>query len=234
MDYVTLTKEIRQYFGLTSAHISFNNRDYMIMLKKLSTNMILFSCPFIPVKYEDELKLYINSNEGLIELTIKIECFYESNDLLVIEASFICCSNIEFFTFFESFLKNLLDQKKRKEERILCTQKNLQLLNFKNVFYFDFKYRQFKGIVKDISYSGLRVLCNTILLQDNGSIFTFKLKFFNPEESFLFVNAKIIRKQLYSFEGHDFAEIVFEIPENIKFKARLDNYFNIKNNFAKR
>lgn len=226
MDYVTLTKEIRQHFGLTSAHITYDNNDYIIMLKKLSDNMILFSCPFIGVRYEDELKLTFNSEKGFVELNIKIECFYESNDVLVIEASFICISNNEFFIDFEAFLNNLLAQKKRKEERILCTQKNLQILNLINVFTFDFKYRQFKGIIKDVSYSALRVLCNPVLLQEKGSLFTFKLKFKNPEESYLFVNAKIIRKKPYSYENCSFAEVVFEIPQNLKFNERLDLFFN--------
>ncbi len=234
MDYVTLTKEVRQRFGITSAHITYKNNDYMIMMKKLSDDMVLFLSPFLDFKFNEEISLFFSSNNGVVEIKVKIDCFYDSNDVLVVEGSFICISGEVFFTDFIAFINNLIEQKKRKEERILCTQKNLMRLNLINVFMFEFKYRLFKAIIKDISYSGIKVLTNPVLLQDNGSLFNLKISFKNPNETYLFVKSKIVRKNLYIFENTNFAEIVFSIEGNIKYKKRIDKYFEDMNKKTKK
>ncbi|MBR3600710.1 MAG: hypothetical protein IKL49_00050 [Lachnospiraceae bacterium] len=131
-------------------------------------------------------------------------------------------------------MRNLINQKKRKEERILCTEKNLEKLRMDNLILLTYKYRTFKALIKDISYSGIKVLTNPLLLQTKDELFSFSIKFNNPEEKFFFVSCNTVRKQLYTFDNYNMAEIVFKLGENIKYRKRLDLYFNERKNINKR
>ena len=86
--------------------------------------------------------------------------------------------------------------------------------------------RQIKAVVKDISYSGIKILTSPLLLQEKGELFSFTIKFENPEEKFLFLQCPVVRKNTFEFENTLFAEIVLKLPENIKYRKRLDCYFH--------
>ena len=149
--------------------------------------------------------------------------------MFVVEAKIISTNKNDFFIEFQNLINDILYQAKRKEQRILCTKKNLALLNLINFFFFNYNGKNYKGIIKDISFSGVKILTNVELLQNNDETkFKIKISFVNPEDSFFFV-CKICRKNLFTFEGHDFAEVVFKLPNNIKFRNRLQNYFNHTN-----
>lgn len=227
MELITLTSEITDLFGLYSAHITIEGNDYIIQIKQLNDSRIIFTCPNIEFQYGQTMQLVFQTNQGKVKETIMIDCFYDNGIMLVVEAVLKTHEHC-FFNFLREFLKHLLEQKKRKEQRILCTKHNLETLNLINTFMFEFKYRALKGVIKDISFSGINVLTSPILLQENGDLFNFKLKFINPTESFLFVKCPIIRKNLYTFENKDFAEVVFKLEENLKFRNRLDNYFSLQ------
>ena len=146
--------------------------------------------------------------------------------MLNVECMITGINKNDFLINFSNFIYNILDNKKRKEERILCTKKNLERLHLINYIYLVYKNREFKGIIKDISYSGIKILISPLLLQSKDDLFTFKLNFYNPSASFLFVNTKIIRNELFTFQGYDFAQIVFKLDQNIKYIERLNEYFN--------
>lgn len=227
MEIITLTNEIKLMFGLKSAHATIEGKDYIIMIKQLSDELIVFTIPDIEVNYGQQIQIFFPSVYGKVEITITVDCFYENDLMYVIEGNIISGINCVFFEEFCKFILELINQKKRKEERILCNKKNLEKLKLINLINFDFRYRAMRGVIKDISYSGIKVLTNTVLLQDNGSLFTFKLMFKDPEQNFLFVNSHIVRKNLYTFENQSFAEVVFSLENNIKFCKRLDEYFNL-------
>ena len=228
MELITLTTEIRQNLGIFSAHITFDNNDYMVILKQLSDNFVVFSCPELNLIPKCNLKLFFQSNNGVVECELEVEYFYNSEVMFVVEAKIISNNKNDFFVEFQNLINDINFQKKRKEERILCTKKNLALLNLINYFFFNYNGKNYKGIIKDISFSGVKILTNVELLKivDNSD-FKFKLTFNNPDESFYFVT-KICRKNLFTFEGHDFAEVVFKLPQNFKFRNRLQVFFDNK------
>lgn len=229
MELITLTTEIRQNLGIFSAHINFDNNDYMIMIKQLSDSFVVFSCPELKLNTKCKLKLFFQSNNGVVECELEVEYFYNSEVMFVVEAKIISTNKNDFFIEFQNLINDILYQAKRKEQRILCTKKNLALLNLINFFFFNYNGKNYKGIIKDISFSGVKILTNVELLQNTDETkFKIKISFVNPEESFFFV-CKICRKNLFTFEGHDFAEVVFKLPNNIKFRNRLQNYFNNTN-----
>lgn len=225
MEPNTLTSEIRERFGIKSCHMTIDENDFMIMLLKLSNENIEFSCSYENLKHGQLVLIIFPSKYGNVELEVQIDNFYNNDIMFIVEGTIKNRNKNDFFIEFNNFINNLIEQKKRKEERILCNKKNLEILNMINVFTFDYRFRQYKGVIKDISYSGIRVLTNPALLQENGELFSFKVIFKNPEESFFFVKCPIIRKQLFVFEEQKFAEIVFKIGDYIRFKERIDLYF---------
>ncbi|MBR6581995.1 MAG: hypothetical protein IKK80_00115, partial [Treponema sp.] len=201
-------------------------------LQKLRV-VILISCSFEGFKKGTEIKIVFPSLFGKCEINaiienITFELFY------ILECKINSRENTEFFIEFENYVRNLINQKKRKEERILCTEKNLEKLRMDNLILLTYKYRTFKALIKDISYSGIKVLTNPLLLQTKDELFSFSIKFNNPEEKFFFVSCNTVRKQLYTFDNYNMAEIVFKLGENIKYRKRLDLYFNERKNINKR
>ncbi len=231
MELITLTADIRRMFGITSAIVNYQNKDYMIMLKQMSDNYIVFTMPEIEISYGEILLVKFPSNYGTVEIKISVNCFYSNGSTFVIEADFIVYNESDFFMEFEKFIRLLLEEKKRKEERILCTKRNLELLNLKNIIELEFKYKKMKAVIKDLSYSGIKLLCNEKLLEDTSLLFNFKLFFFNPNEVILFFNCPIIRKSLFVFEEQKMTELVLKLPENIKYKKRIGEF--LSNNESK-
>lgn len=236
MELITLTTEIREYFGLKSSHITIDNNDFIVMLKQMSDESVIFTCSNIDVKYGQIVILVFPSKYGKCEVEVEIDNFYDNDIMFVIEGKIRSHNENEFFIAFQNFMLDLINQKKRKEQRILCTKKNLEILHLINTFDLQFKYRQFRAVIKDISYSGLKILTNPLLLQENGDLFSFKIKFKDPAESYFFIKCHVIRKNLYTFEGQDFAEMVLELNDNIKFRNRIKEYFDYlerENNYSR-
>lgn len=226
MELVQFTAELRKYFGITSCHIIVDNVDFMAMLMALNDDNIVINTVcgnlkegmnitiFFPTLFDEKVELDAQVNEVKDENMIVVACTIRKKN------------KNQFFIEFQDYLNLILSQKKRKEMRILCTKKNLELLHLNTVFFLTFHMRQIKAVVKDISYSGIKILTNPLLLQEKGELFSFTLKFENPEEKFLFLECPIVRKNTFEFENTLFAEIVFKLPENIKYRKRLDCYFN--------
>lgn len=233
MECITLTADIRKYFGITSAHVIIGDKDIMVMMDQMSDDSIVISATFGQFEKGMEITIIFPSLFGKCEINavienITFELFY------ILECKIKGRVNNEFFIEFENHIRNLINQKKRKEERILCNEKNLEKLRLDNLIFLTYKYRTFKALIKDISYSGIKVLTNPLLLQAKDELFSFSLKFNNPEEKFVFVSSHIVRKQLFTFENYNMAEMVFKLGENIKYRKRLDLYFNERKLFAKR
>ena len=226
MDCISLTFDIKEYFGVKTAHIAYEGNDYIVMLKNLSDSLVVFTCPDIPLKFGQKFKLFFPSKFDKVSLDVEIDNFYFNDIMFVVEGSILNWSNKVFLDEFIKFILELINQKKRKENRILCTQANLALLKMKNTISFDFRFRSFKGIIKDISYSAIRILTDPILLEEKGDLFSFKLYFTEPEEKFIFINCPVIRKEEYVFENTKFAQIVFAIENNIKYSNRLSVFFD--------
>lgn len=227
MELVTLTPDIRKYFGMSSAHITFENKDIMIMMQQMNDETVIFSCSFCNLESGQKIKIEFPSLYGKCEIEaviseIKKELFY------IIECAVKSHNKNDFFTEFYNYMMDLINQKKRKEERIFCNKKNLERLHLMGTFNLIYKYRNFKAVIKDISYSGVKVLTNPVFLQakDMEEKFSFNLKFIEPEEKYMFINSRIIRKQSFEFEGYSFAEIVLSLDENINFRKRLDSFFH--------
>ena len=233
MEYITLTSEIRKYFGITSCHICFNNNDIMVMLQEMSDEGVIFACSFDGIKNNDEILIVFPSLFGKCEIkaeviSVNIQSFF------IIECKILDRNKNEFFIEFENYIKNLINQKKRKEERILCNEKNLEKLRLNGILMLNYKYRSFRGVIKDVSYSGIKVLTNIAFLQSKDELFSFSLKFLNPEEKYFFVNCPVVRKQIFTFNNYDFAEIVFKLGENINYRKRLDAFFREEKKTIKR
>lgn len=226
MELITITYDIREHFEIKGSHITYDNKDYMAIIKQLSLDTVIICLPFIDLSYGSNFILQFNSVCGIVKINIVCDVFYENEGMLICECSILDGIEHNFFVLFKQFIEEILAQKKRKEQRILCSQKNLELLKLNNVISFDFRYRKLKGVIKDISYSGLRVLANPILLEENGELFSFRLSFTDPVENFVFINCPIRRKELFVFQGTEFASVVFKINGSIKFKERISNYLN--------
>lgn len=233
MELVTLTTEIKEFLELRSSHIFLNNQDFIVMPKQINNECIILAIPNINVNYGTKFDLFFRSKAGDVILNLIVDIFYpdDSDNMIIVECSILNSNNSNFFNLLDELISRLIAQKKRKEERILCCKKNLEILNLHNIIYFDYNYRKVKGIIKDISYTGLRVLCDPIVLNENGNLFSFKLKFTNPDESFLFVNSPIRRKELFEYQNTKFASIVFKLNSSIKFKERIDHFLNNNNSY---
>lgn len=230
MDILTLTSEIKNLLGFDSAFITVDNKDLMIQIKQLNSKLIIFTCPFYDFKYGQTIKITIKTENDNFSFDCEMDNFYESEIILVCECKTKEEIKNEFFIALEKILDDFKTQTKRKEMRILCNKRNLEILHLNNILLFDFHYKSYRGVIKDISLSGLKVLTKTELLNENGELFNFKLFFSHPEEKFIFNSSYIVRKRLFSFENHDFAEIVFKLPENVRFIKRLSSFLEENQN----
>ena len=226
MEYVTLTTEIKMKFGITSSFVTINGNDYIVILKKITTEMCMFTCPEMDLSCNEEIKLTFLTKYGKIEENVKVDCFFKDEIMFVVEVRFNYKNKNEFFIQLENFINELTLMTKRKEDRILCTRENLKRLRLINKIQFEYNTVKYQGMIKDISFSAFRILTNPLLLNDNGSLFRFKLQFTDPEENFIFTNCCIIRKEMFEFESQKFAQIVFKIEPTINYKKRINEYFN--------
>lgn len=221
-----MSTELRTYFGIKSVHFTFDNKDYMVMVKKISDEQIVFVISSIDINLSDHGKIFFPSIAGDVTEEIEITDIYdEPNNNIGIVASFLSNTN-DFFIILKRYFDNLILETKRKEERILCNKKNIERLKMQDFFIFQFRKKNYKAIIKDISYSGIRFLTNPEILQADNDTFTFFLKFFNPDHKFLFTNCKIIRKEEFIYLNTRFCELVLSLSENLIYKDRLNNYFN--------
>lgn len=224
MELLTLTSEIRQMFEIKSAYININNTDVIVMLKELSDDKVCFTCPNLEIATKQCISLFFTSKFGKVECKVSIDCFYIDGIFFNVEGTITANNNNDFFIAFMNLILDLFNQKKRKEQRILCTKKNLKILGLINIIFFTYKNNTYKGVVKDISFSGMKILTNPLLLEEENEKFCFKLSFVQPVEKYMFWNVKTIRKNLFSYDGYDFAEIVFQLPDNIKFRNRINDF----------
>lgn len=233
MECISLTSDLRKYFGIISCHVVINEKDIMVMLEQLSDELVVFSCTFLSLCKGMEVLIIFPSLFGRCEVNAKISSI-KTDVFFVIECNIINTNKNEFFIQFQNYVINLINQKKRKEERILCNEKNLKRLRLNNIIMLTYKYRNFRAVIKDISYSGIKILTSPLFLQTKDELFSFSIRFNEPEDKFFFVNCPIVRKQTFTFENFNFAEIVFKLGENINYRKRLDSYFyERKNNFKR-
>lgn len=225
MDTVNFTEELRKHFGITSCNITKEDHDFIAMLLALSDDTISISTTCNDIVNGMQIKITFPSDYGKCEIEAVVSEIKDSF-IQVFECKIISTNKNDFFIEFQNYLNNLIIQKKRKEERILCNKKNIELLRLNQTFFITYKYRNFKAVIKDISYSGVRILASPLLLQIVNEVFNFTIQFKEPEEKFFFVRCPVVRKSELIFEGHSLSEIVFKLPENIKFRKRLDTYFN--------
>lgn len=228
MELVTLTTEIRKYFGITSCHITKDDKDFMAMLAALSDESLTVSCSYADFEKGQVILVVFPTLFGKCEIECEIKDIKEEV-FITIEGKINSTNKNDFFVEFQNYMNNIMLQKKRKEERILCNKKTLELLNLNNLIFITYKMRKYKAVIKDISYSGLRVLVNPVFLDVKDDMFNFTVFFNNPEEKFFFIKCYIVRKMCFEFEGKAAAEIVFKLSENVKYRQRLDSYFNKRN-----
>ncbi len=225
-DYLTLSSDVRMFFGIQAAHIIINGNDIMIMLRQINDEAVIFDCPEIDIKLNEPVLIKFNSKYGPIEIDLKIMNFCSNEFMFSIEGKITGINQEEFLIALKEFLKKLIQEKKRKEERILCNQANLAKLNLINNFEITFHSRIFKCIIKDISLSGLKFFTGCELLHHKGEKFNIKLKFKNPEHTFFFTDCEILRKDEYVFNGMQLCEAVLKLEPNIKFASRINMFFN--------
>ena len=225
MEYVNFSEDLRKYFGITSCTLTYNDNDFIAMLLGLSNENISISTTCENLNKGLVIKITFPTNSGKCEIEAEVTDIKESS-IKVFDCKIISRNKNDFFIEFQNYLNNLIEQKKRKEERILCNKKNIELLRLNQTFNLIYRYRSHKAFIKDISYSGLRILCNSILFQIADELFNFTLCFNDPEEKFFFVRCPVVRKSIITFEDQALAEIVFKLPENVRFRKRLDMFFN--------
>ena len=148
MELITITYDIREHFEIKGSHITYDNKDYMAIIKQLSLDTVIICLPFIDLSYGSNFILQFNSVYGIVKINIVCDVFYENEGMLICECSRLDGIDHNFFILFKQFIEEILAQKKRKEQRILCSQKNLELLKLNNVISFDFRYRKLKGVIK--------------------------------------------------------------------------------------
>ena len=84
-------------------------------------------------------------------------------------------------------------------------------------------------MIKDISSSSLKCITSIDLLQHVNERFSIVIKFYEPEEVFVFNNCFIVRKNEIVINDIPFAELVICLRHfNNNFKYRIECFFNRK------
>lgn len=225
MEAVNFSEDLRKHFSITSCTLTKDDHDFIAMLIALSDDTISISTTCEELESGIQIKITFPTIYGKCEIEAEVMEIKDSY-IKVFDCKITSKNKNDFFIEFQNYLNNLIIQKKRKEERILCNKKNIELLRLNQTFFLTYKYRNFKAVITDISYSGIRIRANPLLLQVVNEVFNFTLQFREPEEKFFFVRCPVVRKNQIVFEDKALAEIVFKLPENIKFRKRLDSYYN--------
>ena len=233
MEYVNFSQDLRKYFGITSCTVTYCNCDFMAMLLGLGSENILISTSCSNLNKEFVIKITFPSDFGKCEIEAEITDIKDSV-IKVFDCKILSRNKSDFFIEFRNYLDDLIEQKKRKEERILCNKRNLELLRLNQTFNLVYRYRIHKAVIKDISYSGLKILCNSVLFQIRDETFNFTVSFNDPEEKYFFVRCPVVRKNIITFDSLALAEIVFKLPENVKYRKRLDDFFNLNKKYRTR
>lgn len=228
MELVTLTTEIRKYFGITSCHITKDENDFMAMILSLSDDTVVLNCSYADFNKGEIILIIFPSLFGRCEIECEIKDIKEEV-FIVLEGKIKSTNKNDFFIEFRNYMNNIMLQKKRKEERILCNKKTVELLNLQNYLFITYNMKKYKAIIKDLSYSGIRVVINPVFLEVKDNFFNLSISFLAPEEKFFFIKCYIVRKMRFDFEDKTAAEIVFKLSENVKYRKRLDSYFNKRN-----
>lgn len=225
MDYLTLSSDVRYYFGIQAAHILLNDNDIMVMLRQINEKSIIFDCPEIDININDCYLVKFNSNFGQIELNINITSFYSNEYIFTCEAQITGINRNDFLIALNNFLLRLIEEKKRKEERILCNQKNLKKLHLINHFFIQQNNNKYNCIIKDISLSGIKVFTNIELLNCKDIKSNITLNFIEPNEKIHFENCEILRKSEYIFNDFKLCEMVFKIEPCLEYTSRINYFF---------
>ena len=72
MELVYLSPELRKHFGITSCHITYNDNDYIVMLKYLSDSLVIFSLPDIEIEDSSTVLIEFPSVDGVIQMQLLV------------------------------------------------------------------------------------------------------------------------------------------------------------------
>lgn len=228
MNYLTLASNVRNYFGIYASHLQFQQKEIFILLQHINEKSVIFACPKINIRINNQSKISFNSVYGNIEMTIKISSISNEQYMFIIEATITGINKEDFLIALNNFLFDVINKHKRREERIICTKENLRKLNLINTFLLSFKGKKYKCFIQDISASSLRCITSIDLLQHINERFSIIIRFSDPDAAFTFKDCFVVRKNELVINDIPLAEIVLclnNINKQVNFNFRLDYYF---------
>lgn len=224
-EMITLTTDVKKDIGLTSARIRKNEHDYMVIPKKCSDEKCILTCPKnMDINYYDTMTLSLTIDENIENIQIEIENFSENAGFNVTECTLLSRLPEKMLDILRKWEKINSETDLRKEDRILCTEENVEEIGIIPLISIQFRECEYTAYIKDLSFSACRIITTTRIMEENGEIFTIRLKFRNPEMACIF-QSKVIRKEEYVIDGKKLAQIVFFLDENTKYKKRLSCFY---------
>lgn len=220
MELYTLTSEFRAICCMDMEHISFNNLNYNIQIIQLSENNIIFKCNSLFFNLNDKMQLFLSFNEKDYIFDIHINNVYQ--DIFIYEADVLIKSKEDFHLFLSN-IKIQLDRMKNNLKKIICTKKNMKILQFHNYILFNESRKKLNSLLKSISAAEA-----VFLIRENELItsrsFTLTFTFYNPDESIIYSSIRPFKTKLLTFAGINFIQLNFFLPENENLQKRIINY----------
>ena len=229
MNYLTLASNVRQHFGIYTTYLKLHEEKIFILLQHINETSVIFVCPKTTITKDVKSKITFNSVFGNIELNVKVDSIFNGQYMFSIEGTITGINKEDFLIALNNFLLDAIKKQKRREERILCTKENLRRLRLLNTFTLPFKKKFYNCMIKDISSSSLKCITSIDLLQHVNERFSIVIKFYEPEEVFVFNNCFIVRKNEIVINDIPFAELVICLRHfDNNFKYRIECFFNRK------
>lgn len=227
-DLISLTEQIKRKFGLSSARICFKEKDLLVILNSISLTKCIFLCSEAVLNFNETYSLAFLTKNGEVSSSIQLVSYTKQNEFFLIEATFREKPVHSFFKELDAFIDSLKIVHERKETRIICSKENLRKLRLEPKVPVEFKGFNFFGYVKDVSFSGIRILTHKTILEENNEIFKLKIVFSDPSKILFFITT-VERKELVVYEDVEFAEIVFKIPtSDIVYQDRLSDFLKME------